>query len=60
MKWTSCPKWQLEENKMSLKASHVSYGAHMEVAAPLSFWKDKDTNFLGGSIIFMWHSLKLV
>ena len=37
MKWTSCPKWQLEENKMSLKASHVSYGAHMEAAAPPSF-----------------------
>lgn len=27
MKWTSCPKWQLKENKMSLKASHVPYGA---------------------------------
>ena len=43
MKWKSYSKWKVEENKMSLKASHVPYGAHMEVAAPLSFWGNKVT-----------------
>lgn len=45
MKWTSCPKWQLKENKMSLKASHVPYGAtwkwlflpHFDIAKIVTF-----------------------